>query len=209
MEKTYDYYVSLPKLDDNKIKSLIKSDEEVNAFLDECYEYKKDPDYDEECGCFCEHDMGVFVGEEFLAATEQPQHFAIDPNNAILERIHWYYPKLFEAFVEDSGMGRPMDWLTSRRQDFLKSSTRYRAQFLNMLYKINMSEEEFWKRYTKNLTSYWFNLRLDLYHTQRELPKYKDRAFAMMHYGEWITNMLDEIIDNEYTYSLNLMAGAN
>lgn len=208
MEKYYFYYKNLPELDENKIKQLVRPSNEVAEFLKKCEDKLNDPSFDKENDqIYTLDEIKEFVGEEFLAATEQPQHMVLSEEERCLERLHYYYPKIFDAYYNQlDGMYENHDFSGSRKA-FIRTRTKYEIQFKNMLFEMKVSEEDFWKRFDRNSERYWLSLYYPLLHTQRELPSEKPIEMLRTHYMFWINHMVEEFINDTYIYSLNMQAG--
>ena len=162
-------YAFLPKLDDDEIKPLIKSDDEINTFISEQnaipdgYGYTLDA-------------LEAFLGEEFLIATRQPQHLLLTREEAIKERLYYFYDDLASAWYKyDLRMTYNREephflQATLRRQEYISTHTRERTQLEQELLLSGKSEIDYWIDYDISYRDNSEVLRYRYIHTQRNLP---------------------------------------
>ena len=140
-------YAYLPKLVDDEIKPLIKSDDDVKTFISEQnaipdgYGYTLDA-------------LEAFLGEEFLIATRQPQHLLLTREEAIT------YNREEPHFLQ----------ATLRRQEYISTHTRERTQLEQELLLSGKSEIDYWIDYDISYRDNSEVLRYRYIHTQRNLP---------------------------------------
>ncbi|MCR5479887.1 MAG: hypothetical protein K6F27_08545 [Ruminococcus sp.] len=204
----YDFHKSLQPLDNAKISSMIKSKDEVNAFIKE--QIAKLPEDEKSNGLMIDNaDLQEFMGKEFLELTEQPQHCALPQNEALLERVCEYYPDIFWAmYVHTNGEMPVYNSDVRRRKEYIYGHTRRKTQFLQALLIAEINEHEFWENYAYNMEHYKYKMYYKAAHAKREVPDFPTCFVTRVdRYAVWLRKIVDEYVDADYTYNADLTLG--
>ncbi|MBR1421843.1 MAG: hypothetical protein IJ571_00160 [Ruminococcus sp.] len=86
-------YKSFPKLDDSEIEPLLKSQDEVDKFIEEQNAIPNREGYSFDA-------LEAFMGDEFIKETRQPQHLLLSHEECIKARLHRYYSDIADAWRE-------------------------------------------------------------------------------------------------------------
>ena len=120
--------------------------------------------------------LEAFLGEEFLIATRQPQHLLLTREEAIKERLYYFYDDLASAWYKyDLRMTYNREephflQATLRRQEYISTHTRERTQLEQELLLSGKSEIDYWIDYDISYRDNSEVLRYRYIHTQRNLP---------------------------------------
>lgn len=194
------------------IESLIKSKEEVQAFIDE----QKSKYAGTDICQFSAEDIRSFMGKEFMEATHLPQHDYMDIDDATLERAFTYYHDIWLERCKFDEEGVTYDRyapFVSDRMDFIEKHPGCKIQWLSYLRENKMSKDEFYQNYGITLRRYSKTLRMQLYHSQGDVKPVSNFAdvsmLDFMRYNNRISEIVREFINNQYTYNLYMGCGAD
>jgi hypothetical protein len=172
-----------PKLDEEKIKALIKPQEEVQQFIDEqrklYNEYKgHEDDFDYTYGYdpFGQYVLEEFLGEEFMRETALPQHqFMAEEDMPVHERCFSYYPAIWKELCKIKEQWR-MDTsdqfrthpFVEMRMDFINRYPANRVRWLSFLRDHSISKEQWAINFGKNMTRHFDTYLMQIYHIRYE-----------------------------------------
>lgn len=213
-----DLYLALPQINDDEIKKLVKSEQEIDEFVKRFTDitwYGSNDDIPDMADYLIE-----FVGEEFMVATRQPQHLLLSKSDGLMERIVKYYGKLARflfsyCYYNKCGFdlnirNRVLD-STRRRQDYLKHHPREYIQLQQSLLREGMLEDDFWINYNYSHASSEFIQKHRYIHITRDFPTDKDvgwnpslKGFWGGHYREWYEGII-----NAYVRELDMYIDAD
>ncbi|MBO5454512.1 MAG: hypothetical protein J6A69_11235 [Clostridia bacterium] len=177
----------MTNLDNKRIKSLIKSDEEVQQFIAEQRAFRKRYLEDEIIIQFgADEPFGInplkkFFGEEFLKATELPQHkFMLEEEMPYWERAFTYYEPIWKELMRieekrkmDTQYGFTSNDLVSDRIDFINRYPANQVRWLSYLHDHGLSKEKWAENFGKNVNRHFHNHLMQIYHLRDEFsPRY-------------------------------------
>lgn len=204
----YERCITLPKLDIEKIRPLIKNNTDVSAFLKKQYSLQSDEDTD---GMWIENaDLCEFLGQDFLTLTEQPQHCALTEDERFKERLCEYYPDIFWAMYFHNAKEDPNNNPdVVKRKGYIYGHTRRTAQFLQAIALSDLKDEnEFWSNYAWNVEHYRYKYYYQTAHTKREVPNYPTCFVTRVdRYATWLRSIVDEFVDADFNYNEDLTKG--
>ena len=205
----YNRCLALPPLTNDNILPLVKGKTEINEFLNAQYALQ-DREEDKD-GMWIENkDLREFLGKEFLELTEQPQHCAMIDDDRLKERLCEYYPDIFWAmYFHDLNEIPVNNYDVTKRKEYIYGHTRRKAQFLQAVALSDLKDEnEFWNNYAWNAEHYKYKLRYQTAHNKRNVPEYPTCYVTRVdHYSTWLRNIVNEFVDEDYTYNTDLTKG--
>lgn len=213
-QNDYEKFKSLPPIDEQKAKSLIKGQSEIDKFIKEQRElFYRNEDTDQSVdGGFVSSatDMRKFLGEEFLEVTQQPQHCALNEEDALKERLCEYYPQIFwQMYFHNQFDTEVGNYDVRKRKEYIYNHTRRHSQFLQAIaLDDNLKDEhDFWANYIYNVNHYRYKLFYQTIHQKRDLPQQENFFLRLDHYYKWIRHIVDEFVDADFNFNEDVTAG--
>jgi len=212
----YEQFKALPPIDEQKARSLLKANAEIDKFIKEQHDlFYNQEDIEEDdwkSGGFLSDnkDIRAFLGDKFLEITQQPQHCALNEGDALKERLCEYYPDIFWAMYVHSDLYSEYSHDDVRkRKEYIYNHSRRKAQFLQAIALDNSlkDEHDFWTNYIYNVDHFRYKMFYSLMHTKRELPKQDVHIIRLDHYYQWLYAAVDEFVDAEYNFNEDITKG--
>jgi hypothetical protein len=213
---------------EEKIRSLMKSDEEVDRFileqkkyLQECIaiDYEGIYEYNEP---FSHVIIADWLGKDFMKATELKQHsFMLESEMPVRERVYSYYPKLWKELVKHDEEetiqyrnGFKNNDLVLRRMDFINKYEPNKCRWLKFLYDQKMSKDQWAINFGKNATRQYTILMMQQYQTYSEFtprhipePNGRINVIDRERYRNVCHATAMEWMNENYIYSRNMAKG--